>query len=121
MNVITRGDIFYAYLGIGKGSEQGSRENGIPVLVIQNDVGNRYSRTLIVAPITASDKPILPTHVLLRNIDFLKINSIVLLEQIKTIDSIRLSNYIGHLNKEIMAKIDIALSISVGLNKGYCA
>ncbi len=113
-----RGDIYYADLNPVKGSEQGGDIR--PVLVIQNDIGNKYSPTLVVAAITNSKKTKLPVHVNIKNTKNLKDNSIVLLEQIRTIDRCRLREYIGCLNTEYMSKIDTALAISVGLNKKFC-
>jgi len=113
-----RGDIFYADLNPIMGSEQGGAIR--PVLVIQNDIGNKYSPTLVVAAITTSKKVKLPIHVTIKNVDFLKEESIVLLEQIRTIDRSRLKEYLGCLNQKYMAKIDKALAISIGLNKNFC-
>lgn len=96
------------------GSEQGGYR---PVLVIQNNRGNKYSPTVIVAAITSRLKTKLPTHVLLRNIKGLDKNSVVLLEQVRTIDKKRLDNYIGTLTKEQMQKIDKALRTSTGMKK----
>jgi mRNA interferase MazF len=110
---ISRGDIYYADLSPVIGSEQGGIR---PVLIIQNDVGNRYSPTVVVAAITSkigSKKP-LPTHITL-NTKLLDKNSIVLLEQIRTIDKSRLGKYIGKLDEKYMKGIDRALLISVGI------
>lgn len=113
-----RGDIYYADLNPVKGSEQGGEVR--PVLVIQNDIGNMHSPTLIVAAITNRKKPDLPVHVALSNTNFLKDSSMVLLEQIRTIDRTRIKEYIGHIDDNLMREIDTALCISVGLNKNYC-
>ena len=86
-------------------------------MVIQNNRGNKYSPTVIVAAITSRLKTKLPTHVLLRNIKGLDKNSVVLLEQVRTIDKKRLDNYIGTLTKEQMQKIDKALRTSTGMKK----
>jgi len=110
---ISRGDLFFANLSPVVGSEQGGIR---PVLIIQNDVGNRYSTTVVVAAITSqvgTKKP-LPTHIALGS-SLLAKSSIVLLEQIRTIDKIRLGKYIGKLDKKHMKGIDRALSISVGI------
>lgn len=115
---IKRGDIYYVDLNPIKGSEQGGEIR--PVVVIQNDIGNKFSTTLIVAAITNREKCVLPTHVKINGIGFLKENSIVLLEQIRTIDRIRLKKYIGCLDAEIMKKVDKSLAISIGLNKKFC-
>ena len=111
---IRRGDIYQADLNPVFGSEQGGYR---PVLVIQNNRGNKYSPTVIVAAITSRLKTKLPTHVSLRNIKGLDKNSVVLLEQVRTIDKKRLDNYIGTLTKEQMQKIDKALRTSTGMKK----
>ena len=94
------------------GSEQGGKR---PVLVIQNDIGNRYSPTVIVATITTKDKPRLPTHISLDAVQELEPRSVALLEQIRTIDKRRLKEYIGNAGKEKMDEIDAALATSIGL------
>ena len=111
-NVIERGDILFADLGEGIGSEQlGVR----PVLIVQNDVGNVHSPTTIVAPITSTlGKKRLPTHVEFHGYG-LKRNQTILLEQVRTIDKDRLQDYRGHLPAWLMEKVDRALMISVGL------
>ena len=111
--IIRRGDIFYAELSPVVGCEQGGIR---PVLVIQNDIGNRYSPTVIVAAITSKSKKELPTHVELGCMEALQKNSVVLLEQIRTIDRIRLLEYIGSVSRLRMLLIDQALSLSVGLS-----
>lgn len=112
---VRRGDIFYADLSPVVGSEQGGIR---PVLIIQNDVGNRHSPTVICAAITSRmNKAKLPTHV---EIDASKYqivkNSVILLEQIRTIDKQRLKDMVCHLDKEIMNKIDEALKVSFELH-----
>jgi len=114
-----RGDIFYADLAIGVGSEQ----NGCrPVLIIQNDVGNKYSPTVIVAIITsrATGKARIPTHCAVRKQQGLRRDSLVLLEQVRTIDKARLRGYIGRLDNWTMRKVDRALAISVALTCKNC-
>lgn len=113
MNV-RRGDIYYADLSPVVGSEQGGVR---PVIVIQNDIGNRYSPTTIVAAITSQiDKAKLPTHIEVSANEFgLDKNSVILLEQIRTIDKRRLKTRIGHLEGEIMNKVNSGLQISLGL------
>jgi len=111
---IRRGDIFYADLSPVIGSEQGGVR---PVLIVQNDVGNKYSPTVIAAAITSQvNKSRLPTHIPItsNNIGLQK-DSVVLLEQIRTIDKKRLKEKMGHLDDEIMNKINEAISISFGL------
>jgi mRNA interferase MazF len=110
--IIRRGDIFYADLSPVVGCEQGGIR---PVLIIQNDIGNRYSPTVIVVAITSRLKKELPTHVEIGCMKPLQKNSVVLLEQIRTIDRIRLLEYIGSLSELRMISIDQALSLSLGL------
>jgi len=112
---IRRGDIYYAYLNPVVGSEQGDCR---PVLVVQNDIGNEHSPTVVVTPLTRNlRKNPLPTHVLIPKSCGLDKDSLVLVEQIRTIDRSRLSNYIGHISKEIQPAVDKALAVCVGLEK----
>lgn len=113
---IKRGDIYYADLSPVVGSEQGGVR---PVLIVQNDVGNKYSPTVIAAAITSQQfKTKLPTHI---SVDAavcgLSKNSVVLLEQIRTLDKQRLREKMGNLPKTDMSRIDDALSVSVGLDR----
>ena len=113
--IVKRGDMFYADLSPVIGSEQGGIR---PVLVIQNDTGNKYSPTVIVSAITSQlNKSKLPTHIELGSKEFgLKADSVVLTEQIRTIDKSRLKEKIGHIeDKRIMNKINRAIGISFGL------
>lgn len=112
--LILRGELYYADLNPVVGSEQGGVR---PVLIIQNDAGNRFSPTVIVAAITsrAATKAKLPTHHFLSGTDGLEKESIVLLEQIRTIDKRRLKDYVGALDQSDMRKVDTALAVSVGL------
>jgi mRNA interferase MazF len=112
---IKRGEIYYADLSPVIGSEQGGIR---PVLIVQNDIGNKYSPTVIAAAITSQrEKAKLPTHIELTadNCGLAK-DSVVLLEQIRTIDKKRLKEHMGSLDDQSMQKIDQALSISFGLN-----
>lgn len=112
---VRRGDIYYADLSPVVGSEQGGIR---PVLIIQNDVGNRHSPTVICAAITSKmNKAKLPTHVEIdaRKYQIVK-NSVVLLEQIRTIDKQRLKDIVCHLDREIMRKVDEALKVSFELH-----
>jgi mRNA interferase MazF len=111
---IKKGDIFYADLTPVVGCEQGGIR---PVLIIQNDIGNRYSPTVIAAAITSStDKHQLPTHILLDSSQHgLRSNSVVLLEQVRTIDRSRLHEYIGHLNEYTLQAVNQGLAVSFGL------
>ncbi len=114
--VITRGEIYYANLGKGIGSEQ----SGVrPVLILQNNIGNRYSPTVIVAPITTRPKKVMPTHVMVSPIRNLEAHSSVLLEQIRTIDRERLQEYLCTVPKYKLKQINAALEISVGLNPNF--
>ncbi|MBR2177370.1 MAG: type II toxin-antitoxin system PemK/MazF family toxin [Clostridia bacterium] len=112
--VIRRGDIYYADLSPVVGSEQGGIR---PVLIIQNNVGNRYSPTVIAAAITSrGSKAKLPTHIrLYADNSGLSKDSVVLLEQIRTLDKRRLKEKMGTLSPYDMYKVDEALSISFGL------
>lgn len=112
--LVRRGDVYYADLNPVIGSEQGGVR---PVLVVQNDVGNKYSPTVIIAAITSQiDKAKLPTHVELAHEDFgLEKDSVILLEQLRTIDKRRLKEKITFLDQDIMVKVDEALKISLGL------
>ena len=112
--IVKRGDVFYADLSPVVGSEQGGVR---PVLIIQNDIGNRFSPTVIVAAITAQiQKAKLPTHVEVEAKSHgMERDSVILLEQIRTIDKQRLTDKITHLEDETMRKVDEALQISVGL------
>ena len=114
--MIKRGDIYYADLNPVVGSEQG---NTRPVLLVQNDTGNKHSPTVIVAPITGKlQKNPLPTHVRLSKSCGLEKDSLALTEHIRAIDRSRLGNYIGSADKSAMSQIDTALSVSVGLKAG---
>lgn len=114
MAKVKRGDVFYAELDPVIGSEQGGVR---PVLIIQNDVGNQHSPTTIVAAITGQlTKAKLPTHVdLAGRENGLAKNSVVLVEQVRTIDKTRLKEYICTLDKQVMEQVDQALLISMGL------
>jgi mRNA interferase MazF len=113
--VIKRGDIYYADLSPVIGSEQGGVR---PVLIVQNDVGNKYSPTVIAAAITSQiNKAKLPTHIEISAQEYgLVKDSVILLEQIRTIDKKRLREKIGHLDDELMDKVNDALSVSFGLS-----
>lgn len=110
---IKRGDIYYADLNPVVGSEQ----DGVrPVLIVQNDVGNKYSSTIIGLAITSKMKVNLPTHILIKGYKYgLPKDSIILAEQIRTLDKTRLKNKIGHLDKKTMEKVKEALKISFNL------
>jgi mRNA interferase MazF len=113
--MIKRGEIYFAQLNPVVGSEQGGIR---PVLVVQNDIGNQYSPTTIVLAITSQiNKAKLPTHVELKAKTYgMERDSVVLAEQIRTIDKARLKQRIAVLNEETMQKVDKAILISLGLN-----
>jgi len=113
---VKRGDIFYADLSPVVGSEQGGTR---PVLIVQNDTGNKHSPTVIAAAITSqTNKAKLPTHIELsgRSVGLTK-DSVVLLEQIRTIDKRRLREHMGRLDDGMMSRIDEAIAVSFGLPK----
>ena len=114
---IRRGDIFYADLSPVVGSEQGGLR---PVLIIQNDVGNRYSPTVIAAAITSRmGKTRLPTHIDVHADKMgLAKDSVILLEQIRTLDKRRLKEKMGHLDSAVMTKVNNAIAVSFGLGAG---
>ena len=111
--LIKRGDIFYADLNPVVGSEQGGIR---PVLVVQNNVGNRYSPTVVVLPLSTAKKHYLPTHIHIHGSEALPKDSVILAEQIRTIDRNRLRDYIGSLDAEMMNEINKAMKISIGVD-----
>ena len=117
MSTINKGDIYYASLDPIVGSEQNGTR---PVVIIQNDIGNKYSPTVLVAPLTSrvKSKPHLPTHVLVKS-ERIKYNSIVLLEQIRVLDKSRLISYVDTLTKEEIRKLDIGIIKSFNIT-GEC-
>lgn len=123
-NSVRRGDIYYADLSPVVGSEQGGIR---PVLIIQNDIGNRYSPTVIAAAITSqTGKTKLPTHIEVQSelpmgTDYrngLAKNSIILLEQVRTLDKRRLKERMGRLDDHTMQMVDEAITVSFGLGRG---
>ncbi len=110
-----RGDVYYADLRPVIGSEQGGIR---PVLIIQNDIGNKHSPTVIIAAITSKmNKAKLPTHIELSAKQYeMERDSVVLLEQLRTIDKTRLKDKICHLDGEIMNRVDLALKVSLELH-----
>ena len=113
-NQIKRGDIFYADLSPAIGSEQ----SGVrPVIIVQNDTGNKHSPTVIVAAITSRmNKAKLPTHIELEaDTCGLVMNSVALCEQVRTLDKRRLKDYISYLDRDKMTEIDSAIAVSFGL------
>ncbi len=114
MVIVKRGDIYYADLSPVVGSEQGGVR---PVLIIQNDIGNKYSPTVIATAITSQiNKAKMPTHIELSANEYgLSKDSVVLAEQIRTIDKRRLKEKIGHVDEQLMTRVNEALEISFGL------
>ena len=114
MKEVKRGEIYYADLSPVVGSEQGGVR---PVLILQNDTGNRFSPTTIVAAITSvPKKSTMPTHIVM-DYAFMECESTILLEQIRTLDKRRLSDYLGKLNDNDMSRVDRAIAVSFGMNK----
>ena len=114
--IVKRGDIYYADLSPVVGSEQGGVR---PVLIVQNDVGNKYSPTIIAAAITSQiNKAKLPTHIEISAEEYgLSKDSVILLEQIRTIDKQRLRERIGRLDDDLMTTVNEAIGVSFGLNE----
>ena len=113
-NIVRRGEIYYADLSPVVGSEQGGMR---PVLIVQNDVGNKYSPTVIAAAITSQqNKARLPTHIEVsgRSVGLSR-NSVILLEQIRTLDKRRLKEKMGALDNRLMQRVDDAIAVSFGL------
>ncbi len=113
--IVKKGDIFFADLSPVVGSEQGGVR---PVLVVQNNIGNKYSPTIIVAAVTSQiNKAKLPTHVEIDAVNNgLSKDSVVLMEQLRTIDKQRLKERIGTINQELLPNVDEALSVSLGIS-----
>ena len=116
MSIIKRGDIYYADLSPVVGSEQGGMR---PVLIVQNDTGNKHSPTVIAAAITSqTGKAKLPTHIELTGHSVgLSRDSVILLEQIRTLDKSRLREKMGRLDGETMTRVDNAIAVSFGLSQ----
>ncbi|MDR0850589.1 MAG: type II toxin-antitoxin system PemK/MazF family toxin [Christensenellaceae bacterium] len=112
--MIKRGELYYADLSPVVGSEQGGMR---PILIVQNDIGNKYSPTVIAAAITSKlDKAKLPTHIELSSREYgLEQDSVILLEQIRTLDKRRLARRIGELSEYKMAQVERAMLISLGI------
>ena len=112
MKTVYRGEVYYAELSPVIGSEQGGIR---PVLILQNNTGNRHSPTTIIAPITSvQKKSSLPTHIVI-DYDFLESVSVVLLEQIRTIDKERLSDCLGRISVQDMQRVEAAMAVSLGM------
>ena len=111
---ITKGDMYYADLGTNVGSEQNGTR---PVVIIQNDVGNKYAQTAIIVPLTKiiTNKVKQPTHCIISPTDNLKHYYVALTEQIRVIDKSRLKTKIGHLNKSQIKDLDKAITIALNL------
>lgn len=117
---VTRGEIYYADLSPVVGSEQGGVR---PVIIVQNNTGNKYSPTVIVAAITSQiGKSRLPTHINLpANRCGLEKDSVILMEQVRTLDKSRLRDKAGKLDSKLMHEVDVALAVSFGMYKGMAA
>ena len=113
-----RGDIYLVDLGTNVGSEQGGCR---PVLLLQNDVGNHFGPTLIVAPVSSRywKKSKQPTHTLIEGIQNLSSPSVVLTEQLLTIDKVRVMKYLGKVSEEQMQEVNKAVKVSLGLEQPY--
>jgi len=111
---ILRGDIFYAELGNAIGCEQNGRR---PVVIVQNDIGNKHANTVIIVPLTKKidGRTKLPTHITVKKFRNIKYDSTILAEQIRVIDKKRLTRKIGRLSENIMKKLDNALAIAIGI------
>jgi len=119
MKPIKRGDIYFAALNPVIGSEQGDTR---PVLIVQNDVGNKYSPTIVVVPLTCNlRKNPLPTHVLIPQTAGIENDSLALAEQVRTLDRSRFDRYIGRISREQQLEIDMALAVCVGIEKRFSA
>jgi len=114
--MIKRGELYFADLNPIVGSEQGGKR---PVLIVQNDIGNKHSPTVIVAALTTKlQKADLPTHIFVSSENSgLERDSIILLEQIRTIDKSRLGSHIGEIGSEVLATVDRALQVSLGVEQ----
>ena len=108
-----RGGIYIVDFNPVRGSEQGGMR---PAIILQNDIGNRYSPTVIVAPITSREKPVLPVHLPIYGVPALEPRSLVLLEQVRTIDKSRIGKYLGLVDDELMRTIDSVVSVSLGIH-----
>lgn len=112
-----RGEIYYADLGTAYGSEQGGIR---PVLLISNDIGNKYSPTVIILPFTSKNKANLPTHVdISKQESGLPKDSTLLTEQVRTIDKQKIISKCGQVSDDTLMLVDIAMLISLGMNKAY--
>ncbi len=113
-NEYYRGDIFYANLDTAVGSEQGGTR---PVIIVQNDIGNKFANTVIIVPLTKKiDRKVkLPTHIVIKKFKGIKYDSTALTEQIRVIDKRRLIRKVGKLQENSMQKINKAISIAIGI------
>jgi len=118
MKNILRGDVYFADLDPVNGHEQGGHR---PVLVIQNDVGNQHSPTTIIVPMTTAQKPLLPTHVYLAEADGIVGGSLIMCEQIRTLDKNRLGDRLGRLSDLTMMDVDEAIRVSLHVGRGRTA
>jgi mRNA interferase MazF len=113
MKPIKRGDLYYTRLNPVVGSEQGDNR---PCVIVQNDIGNKHSPTIIIVPLTCQlNKASLPTHVFIPRGCGLETDSFVLAEQIRTVDRSRLGRYIGRISDRLMDEVDAALAVGIGI------
>ncbi len=115
-NLIVRGAVFLARLNSAVGSEQKGYR---PVLVIQNDIGNKFSPTTVIVPISAKKKNELPTHISITNNKIFDYSSVALVEQVRTIDKKRLVKYLGLISKKDLEKISYSIGIELGIDKKF--
>jgi mRNA interferase MazF len=115
MKKIYRGELYYANLETVIGSEQGGIR---PVLIVQNNIGNKYSPTVIIAPITSKTniKTELPTHITIKAFGKIKYDSIILIEQVRVVDKKRLLSFVGHLDTKEMGNVNKAILVAFGIN-----
>lgn len=113
---IVRGAVFLAYLDSTIGSEQKGYR---PVLVVQNDTGNKFSPTTVIVPISAKKKNELPTHISLKDNKIFDYDSVVLVEQVRTIDKKRLVKYLGLISEEDLKKISYSIGVELGINQCF--
>ena len=113
--VVKRGEIYYADLGMGEGSEQAGTR---PALVVGNNIGNKYSPTVIVAPITSQKKKSLPTHIKVSSQSGLTKDSTVMFEQVRTIDKTRLKSRVGSIDDKKMLEADKVIAVTFGMSFG---
>ena len=118
MNNVFKGNLYYADLEPVIGSEQGGIR---PVLVVSNNIGNRYSSTVIIAPLTSrvESKMELPTHIFIKSFDKIKVDSIILVEQVRVVDKQRLKSFLGKLPPNQLIEVDKSLIVAFGMKENW--